>query len=61
MRAAVAQGALISPVLFSLYVDMPSPSHHVELALYGDDTAITDTSHKPTLLVSYLKLYFNGG
>jgi len=57
----VAQGALISPVLFSLYVDMPSPSHHVELALYGDDTAITDTSHKPTLLVSYLKLYFNGG
>jgi hypothetical protein len=28
MRAGVAQGGLISPVLFSLYVDMPSPSHH---------------------------------
>ena len=36
MRAAVAQGGLISPILFSLYVnDMPSPSHHVELALTG--------------------------
>jgi len=33
MRAGVAQGGLISPVLFSLYVnDMPSPSHHVPQA-----------------------------
>ena len=39
MRAGVAQGRLISPVLFSLYVnDMPPHSHHVELALYADDT-----------------------
>jgi retron-type reverse transcriptase len=39
MRAGVAQGELISPVLFSLYVnDMPSTSHHVELALYAEDT-----------------------
>ena len=45
MRAGVAQGGLISPVLFSLYVnDMPSPSHHVELALYAHDTAIIATS-----------------
>jgi hypothetical protein len=55
MRAGVALGGLISPVLFSLYVnDMPSPSHYVELALYADDTAIIATSRKPTLLVSYL-------
>jgi hypothetical protein len=34
MRAGVAQGGLVSPVLFSLYLnDMPVPSHHVELAL----------------------------
>jgi len=34
MRTGVAQGGLISPVLFSLYVNhMPPPSHHVELAL----------------------------
>ena len=60
MRAGVAQGGLISPVLFSLYVnDMPSPSHHVELALYADDTAIIATSRKPTLLVSYLESYLN--
>jgi len=30
MRARIAQGGLISPVLFSLYVnDMPPHSHHV--------------------------------
>jgi len=53
MRARVAQGGLISPVLFSLYVnDIPPPSHHVELALYADDTAIIATSRKPTLIVS---------
>jgi len=60
MRAGVAQGGLISPILFSLYVnDMPSPSHHLQLALYVDDTAIIATSSKPTLLVSYLESYLN--
>jgi len=60
MRARVAQGGLISPVLFSLYVnDMPSPSHQVELAFYADDTAIIAMLRKPTLLVSYLESYFN--
>jgi len=60
MRVGVAQGGLISPVLFSLYVNcMPSPSHHVELALYADDMAVIATSHKPTLLVSYLESYLN--
>jgi hypothetical protein len=60
MRAGVAQGGLISPVLFGLYVnDMPSPSYHAELVLYVNDTAIIATSRKPTLLVSYLESYFN--
>jgi len=60
MKSGVAQGGLISPVLFSLYVnDMSSPSHHVELALYSDDTAIIATSRKPTLFVSYLESYLN--
>jgi len=60
VRAGVAHGGLISPVLFSLYVnDMPSPSHHVELALNADDTAIIGTYRKPTLLVSYLESYLN--
>ena len=36
MRAGVAQGKIMSPVLFSLYVsDMPSPSRHAGLALCG--------------------------
>jgi hypothetical protein len=55
MRAAVAQGGLIFPVLFSLYVDMLTPSHHVDLALCADTTAVIATSRKPTLLVSYLE------
>jgi len=60
MRACVNQGGLISPVLFSLYVnDMPSPSHHVELALYADENAVIATSRKPTLLVSYMESYLN--
>jgi hypothetical protein len=51
---------LISPVLFSLFVnDMPSPSHHVELALYADDTAVVSTSRKLILLISYLESYLN--
>jgi hypothetical protein len=53
MRAGVAQSGIISPVLFSLYVnDMPSPSHHVELALYADDTAVIATSRRRALLVN---------
>ena len=60
MRAGVTQGGLISPGLFSLYVnEMPTPSHHVELAFYVDDTAVIATSRKPTLLVSYLESYLN--
>jgi hypothetical protein len=54
----MAQGGIISPVFFSLYVnDIPVPSRHVELALYADDTAAIATSRKPELLVSYLESY----
>jgi len=60
MRAGVAQGGLISLVLFILYVnDMPAPSYHVELALYAYGTAIIATSRKPTPLGSYLESYLN--
>ena len=38
---------------------MPIPSHLVELALYVDNTAITATSRKPALLVSYLESYLS--
>ena len=58
MRAGIAEGGLISPVLFSLYVTyMSSPSQHVEFALYTDDTASIATFRKPTLLVGYLVTY----
>jgi len=60
MRTGVAQGGFITPILYSLYVNyMSPPSHHVELALYADDTAIIATSRKPTLLVSYMESYLN--
>jgi hypothetical protein len=58
MRAGVAQSGLISPVLFSLYVnDIPTPSRHVELEQYADDTALVATSHSPSLVVGYLEDY----
>lgn len=57
MRDGVAQGGIISPVPFNLYVnDMPSPSRHVEVALYAEDAAIIATPRQPALLVvSYLE------
>ena len=38
---------------------MPSPSRHVELALYADDTAVIATSRQPALLVGYLETYLS--
>jgi hypothetical protein len=58
MRAGVVQGGLVSPVLFSLYVnDISTPSRHVELAQYADDTALVATSLSPSLLFRYLEAY----
>ena len=60
MRAGLPLGRLISPVLYSLYVkDLLPHSHHVDLALYADETAIIATSLKPTLPFSYLESYLN--
>jgi len=60
IRICVTQGGLISPMLVSLYVkDMPTPSHHIELALYANDMTIISTSHSPTLLVSYFESYLS--
>jgi hypothetical protein len=60
MRAGVAQGGVVSPVLFNLYVnDMQVPSRHVELALYADDTVIIATSRKSALLIRYLENYLS--
>jgi retron-type reverse transcriptase len=59
-RAGVAQGGLVSPVLFSLYVnDVPKPYRHVEIALYADDTALIGTSRSQLFLIRYLETYLN--
>jgi hypothetical protein len=58
MRAGVAQGGIVCPVLFSLYVnDIPTPSRHVELAQYADDTALIAMFRAPSLLLGYLEAY----
>jgi hypothetical protein len=58
MRAGVAQGGLVSPVLFSLYVnDIPIRSRHGVLAQFTDDTAHVATSRSPSLPVGYLEAY----
>jgi len=64
MRAGVVQGALISSVFFNLYVDMPSTSHHVEVALYAADAAIIATSRNrrcSSATWSHTSTTFNGG
>jgi len=38
---------------------MPSPSHHVEVALYADNMAVIAKSCKLTLLITYLESYLN--
>ena len=54
----MTESGIVFHVLSSLYVNnMPMPSHHFELALYADDTAIVAASHKPVQLVSYLESY----
>jgi hypothetical protein len=58
MLADMTQWGLVSPVLFSLYMDdLPTPSRHVELAQYADDMALVATSRSPSLLVGYLEAY----
>ena len=53
MRAGVAQDGVISPVLFTLYVNnIQTPSFHVELAEYEDDT-----SGNTKLQIKYLEIY----
>ena len=45
LRTGVAQGGVISPVLFSLYVnEIPTFSRHIELAQNAADTALVATS-----------------
>ena len=54
MRAGEAYGRkLVLPVLCSLYgYDMATPSHHVELSAYVDETAVMGMYHQQTLLVA---------
>jgi hypothetical protein len=40
-------------------MDMPTPSHHVELAVYADEPVVIATSRKPTLLVNCLESYLS--
>jgi hypothetical protein len=59
MPAGVAQGGIISPVPFSLHVNMSSPSRHVKLYIYVDDTTVIAMSRQPVLLVRYQEIYLN--
>jgi hypothetical protein len=46
-------GRIVPPVLRNLYVyDMATPSHHVELSAYIDETSVMGMSHQPTLFVA---------
>jgi hypothetical protein len=59
MRAGVAQGGLVSSMLFSLNVNnIPTPSCHDELPQHADDTALVATFRSPSLLVGYVEACF---
>jgi hypothetical protein len=54
--AGLAQGELLFPVLFYLYVnDILAPSRHVGLAQYADNMALVATPRSTSLLVGYLE------
>jgi hypothetical protein len=60
MGAGVSQGGIISPVLFSLYInDIPIPSDHAELSLYADNTAILTSFRQAALLVTSTDSYLS--
>jgi hypothetical protein len=51
---------MLVSMLFGVYVnDVPTPSHHTELVLDADNTALIATFHSPLLLVRYLETYLN--
>jgi hypothetical protein len=47
------------PVLLTSVNEMPTPSRHVELAFYTDDTTIIATSRQLALLVYYMETYLS--
>jgi len=61
-RVWVALSDLISRVLVSVYVNyMPTPSHHVELALYANGMAIRATFRSPkSATLNHTSATYNG-
>jgi hypothetical protein len=60
MRTGVVPGGVVYPVLFSLYGNgVSTPSSHVELAMYADDTVLVATFRSPALLISYMETYLS--
>jgi hypothetical protein len=56
--AGMTHGPLLSPVLFSQYVNVvPTLSCHVGLPQYADVTTVGATSLGPSLLIGYLQVY----
>lgn len=55
IRAGVPQGSVLSPLLFSLYVNDIPRTPRVELALFADDTALYTTDRDMTKLSQRLQ------
>jgi hypothetical protein len=56
MRAGEAEVGMGSPAHFSLYIkNIPTAIHHDNLAVCVYYTPVLATSHKPLLLVHYLR------
>jgi hypothetical protein len=55
MKTGVAQGSVLAPTLYNLYINDTPQTIGVNLALYADDTCLYAIEHKKGYIVRKLR------